>query len=62
MNSEIPQNVNRCRQNPPQTKEDADLQLIRAVILDRRLSDEQVLEVLRRITAPYLGETVEVAQ
>lgn len=60
--TEIPQDVNRHRQPTPQTKEDADLQMICAVILDDRLSDDQVIEVLRKITAPYLGEAEEVAQ
>lgn len=54
--------VNKCTAPPPQSKEDADLQLICAVILDDRLSDEQVIDVLRKITAPYVGEAVEVAQ
>lgn len=56
------QPVNKCTAPPPQSKEDADLQLICSVILDDRLSDAQVYDILRKITAPYVGETVEVAQ
>lgn len=59
---ENPQIVNKHKQPPPQSKEDADLQMIRTVILDRRFSDEQVIEILHKITAPYLGEIEEIAQ
>src|SRR5690606_1499803 len=46
--------VNRCRLDVPQSKEDADLRLIRSVMTDGRLSDEQRMEICGRITQPYL--------
>jgi hypothetical protein len=54
MHTKNAQDVNKRRQSPPQNKEDADLQMMRAVIEDTRLSDEQRVEVCGRITQPYL--------